>query len=466
MPRGCLFDSMPNDRQRRRAARAPTPDLEDAGHEGLVEPPPQQRDSPPQLTSAARTPLTASTPRPDDDDDSFHSVEAWKTPQKTPPRPRTTNDDASSYRRRFKELQKHARELVRRQAELEAELVETRADLTETRAELDRAREVSDSSEAAPYERPLRCEIHAALEAERYRRTAAEDEVRRLSLALRVLKDVKHVNVARRRRRSGRALSRALLLRAAAARGVDAPEPYELDDEVVDDGWLLGRLGARGGDGTVETISLSDGRLGARGGGDRTVETVSLPEDGDDAGDLSDDSFWIDINVDVVDVHASPAKVRRSPAKAWRSPRSDLLVAGDGLLRKARTLISGKASSPARGAPLSPERRPFARPWRQPAAHAITQPVAAHATGPVALDANAVAGVLSGLGPAYAAPAKTLRDASCDGAFLNTLSAAGLAATLGDVGLSPIQARRARHALGLFPCSGASSTPYSRPLPL
>lgn len=457
---------MPNDRQRRRAARAPTPDLEDAGHDQVpIEEPP------PQLTSAARTPC------PDDDDDSFHSVEAWKTPQKTPLRPRTTNDDASSYRRRFKELQKHARELVRRQAELEAELVGTQAELdrqrasargvsdelVETRAELDRAREVSDSSEAAPYERPLRCEIHAALEAERYRRTAAEDEVRRLSLALRVLKDVKHVNVARRRRRSGRALSRALLLRAAAARGVDAPEPYELEDEVVDDGWLLGRLGARGGDGTVETISLSDGRLGARGGGDGTVETVSLPEDGDDAGDLSDDSFWIDINVDVVDVHASPAKVRRSPAKAWRSPRSDLLVAGDGLLRKARTLISGKASSPARGAPLSPERRPFARPWRPPAAHAITPPVAARAAGPAALDANAVAGVLSGLGPAYAAPAKTLRDASCDGAFLNTLSAADLAATLGDVGLSPIQARRARHALGLFPCSGA---PRARPLPL
>ena len=63
---------------------------------------------------------------------------------------------------------------------------------------------------------------------------------------------------------------------------------------------------------------------------------------------------------------------------------------------------------------------------------------------------------LSGLGPAYAAPAKTLRDASCDGAFLNTLPAADLAATLADAGLGPVQARRARHALGLSPCSKTS----------
>ena len=64
--------------------------------------------------------------------------------------------------------------------------------------------------------------------------------------------------------------------------------------------------------------------------------------------------------------------------------------------------------------------------------------------------------MLSGLGPAYAAPAKTLREASCDGAFLNTLSAADLAATLAEAGLGPVQARRARHALGLSPCGKTS----------
>ena len=247
--------------------------------------------------------------------------------------------------------------------------------------------------------------------------------MRRLSLALRVMKDVKNVDVARRRRRSGRALSRALLQRAAAASGVATPERYdEAEEEVVDDGWLLGRLGARG----------------------------DAPPEADDVS--SDDSNWIDINVDVVDVHASPAKVRRSPGKARASPKSDLLVAGDGLLRKARTLLNGKSppSSP------SPARRPFARPWRSPPRHAITPPVAARATGAETLDADGVAAVLSGLGPAYAAPAKTLREASCDGAFLNTLSAADLAATLADAGLGPVQARRARHALGLSPCSKTS----------
>ena len=353
----------------------------------------------------------ATTPR-EDDDDSFHSVDEFKTP----PRKTPGKKDGDNYKKRFKELQRHARELVRRHAALEAELAEARDELA-------KAREVSDGG-SEPYERPPRCELHAALEAERYRAAAAEDEVRRLSLALRVMKDVKNVDVARRRRRSGRALSRALLQRAAAASGVATPERYdEAEEEVVDDGWLLGRLGARGD---------------------------LQPGEGDDVS--SDDSNWIDINVDVVDVHASPAKVRRSPGKARASPKSDLLVAGDGLLRKARTLLQGKSppSSP------SPARRPFARPWRSPPRHAITPPVAARATGASALDADAVAAVLSGLGPAYAAPAKTLRDASCDGAFLNTLSAADLAATLAEAGLGPVQARRARHALGLSPCSKTS----------
>ena len=354
----------------------------------------------------------ATTPR-EDDEDSFHSVDEFKTPPRNTPRKK---DGDNNYKKRFKELQKHARELVRRHAALEAELAEARA-------ALDRAREVSDGG-SEPYERPPRCELHAALEAERYRAKSAEDEVRRLSLALRVMKDVKNVDVARRRRRSGRALSRALLQRVAAARGVGTPERYdEAEEEVVDDGWLLGRLGARG-----------DQR-----------------EEADDVS--SDDSNWIDINVDVVDVHASPTKVRRSPGKARASPKSDLLVAGDGLLRKARTLLNGKSppSSP------SPARRPFARPWRSPPRHAITPPVStARATGASTLDADAVAAVLSGLGPAYAAPAKTLRDASCDGAFLNTLSAADLAATLHDAGLGPVQARRARHALGLSSCSKTS----------
>ena len=352
----------------------------------------------------------ATTPR-EDDEDSFHSVDEFKTP----PRKTPGKKDSDNYKRRFKELQRHARELVRRHAALEAELAEARDELA-------KAREVSDGG-SEPYERPPRCELHAALEAERYRAAAAEDEVRRLSLALRVMKDVKNVDVARRRRRSGRALSRALLQRAAAASGVATPERYdEAEEEVVDDGWLLGRLGARG-----------DQR-----------------EEADDVS--SDDSNWIDINVDVVDVHASPTKVRRSPGKARASPKSDLLVAGDGLMRKARTLFQGKSppSSP------SPARRPFARPWRSPPRHAITPPVAARATGASALDADAVAAVLSGLGPAYAAPAKTLREASCDGAFLNTLSAADLAATLHDAGLGPVQARRARHALGLSPCSKTS----------
>ena len=279
----------------------------------------------------------ATTPR-EDDDDSFHSVDEFKTPPRNTPRKK----DDDNYKKRFKELQKHARELVRRHAALEAELAEARAAL-----EVARAREVSDGG-SEPYERPPRCELHAALEAERYRAAAAEDEVRRLSLALRVMKDVKNVDVARRRRRSGRALSRALLQRAAAASGVATPERYdEAEEEVVDDGWLLGRLGARG-----------DQR-----------------EEADDVS--SDDSNWIDINVDVVDVHASPAKVRRSPGKARASPKSDLLVAGDGLLRKARTLLQGKSppSSP-------PSRRPFARPWRSPPRHAITPPVStARATG-------------------------------------------------------------------------------------
>ena len=354
----------------------------------------------------------AVTPRgsPEDDDDSFHSVDEFKTPPRNTPRKK----DGDNYKKRFKELQRHARELVRRHAALEAELAEARDELA-------KAREVSDGG-SEPYERPPRCELHAALEAERYRAAAAEDEVRRLSLALRVMKDVKNVDVARRRRRSGRALSRALLQRAAAASGVATPERYdEAEEEVVDDGWLLGRLGARG----------------------------DQHEEADDAS--SDDSNWIDINVDVVDVHASPAKVRRSPGKARASPKSDLLVAGDGLLRKARTLLQGKSppSSP-------PSRRPFARPWRSPPRHAITPPVAARATGAETLDADGVAAVLSGLGPAYAAPAKTLRDASCDGAFLNTLSAADLAATLAEAGLGPVQARRARHALGLSPCSKTS----------
>ena len=353
----------------------------------------------------------ATTPR-EDDEDSFHSVDEFKTPPRNTPRKK----DGDNYKKRFKELQRHARELVRRHAALEAELAEARA-------ALERAREVSDGG-SEPYERPPRCELHAALEAERYRAAAAEDEVRRLSLALRVMKDVKNVDVARRRRRSGRALSRALLQRAAAASGVATPERYdEAEEEVVDDGWLLGRLGARG-----------DQR-----------------EEADDVS--SDDSNWIDINVDVVDVHASPAKVRRSPGKARASPKSDLLVAGDGLLRKARTLLQGGKSPPSSP---SPARRPFARPWRSPPRHAITPPVAARATGASTLDADAVAAVLSGLGPAYAAPAKTLRDASCDGAFLNTLSAADLAATLHDAGLGPVQARRARHALGLSPCSKTS----------
>jgi len=354
----------------------------------------------------------ATTPR-EDDEDSFHSVDEFKTP----PRKTPGKKDGDNYKKRFKELQRHARELVRRHAALEAELAEARAAL-----EVARAREVSDGG-SEPYERPPRCELHAALEAERYRAAAAEDEVRRLSLALRVMKDVKNVDVARRRRRSGRALSRALLQRAAAASGVATPERYdEAEEEVVDDGWLLGRLGARG-----------DQR-----------------EEADDVS--SDDSNWIDINVDVVDVHASPCKVKRSPGKARASPKSDLLVAGDGLLRKARTLLQGKSppSSP------SPARRPFARPWRSPPRHAITPPVAARATGASTLDADAVAAVLSGLGPASAAPAKTLRAASCDGAFLNTLSAADLAATLSDAGLGPVQARRARHALGLSPCSKTS----------
>ena len=132
----------------------------------------------------------ATTPR-EDDEDSFHSVDEFKTPpRKTPGK----KDGDNNYKKRFKELQKHARELVRRHAALEAELAEARAAL-----EVARAREVSDGG-SEPYERPPRCELHAALEAERYRAAAAEDEVRRLSLALRVMRDVKNVDVARRRR--------------------------------------------------------------------------------------------------------------------------------------------------------------------------------------------------------------------------------------------------------------------------
>ena len=132
----------------------------------------------------------ATTPR-EDDDDSFHSVDEFKTP----PRKTPGKKDGDNYKKRFKELQKHARELVRRHAALEAELAEARAAL-----EVARAREVSDGG-SEPYERPPRCELHAALEAERYRAAAAEDEVRRLSLALRVMKDVKNVDVARLRQR-------------------------------------------------------------------------------------------------------------------------------------------------------------------------------------------------------------------------------------------------------------------------
>ena len=43
----------------------------------------------------------------------------------------------------------------------------------------------------------------------------------------------------------------------------------------------------------------------------------------------SDDSNWIDINVDVVDVHASPTKVRRSPGKA-RAARLDKVLRLEG----------------------------------------------------------------------------------------------------------------------------------------
>ena len=102
----------------------------------------------------------ATTPR-EDDEDSFHSVDEFKTP----PRKTPGKKDGDNYKRRFKELQKHARELVRRHAALEAEL-------NEARAALDRAREVSDGG-SEPYERPPRCELHAALEAERYRAKSA-----------------------------------------------------------------------------------------------------------------------------------------------------------------------------------------------------------------------------------------------------------------------------------------------------
>ena len=77
----------------------------------------------------------ATTPR-EDDEDSFHSVDEFKTP------PRARKPDGDNYKKRFKELQKHARELVRRHAALEAELAEARA-------ALDRAREVSDGGSAA-----------------------------------------------------------------------------------------------------------------------------------------------------------------------------------------------------------------------------------------------------------------------------------------------------------------------------
>ena len=147
----------------------------------------------------------ATTPR-EDDDDSFHSVDEFKTPPRNTPRKK----DGDNYKKRFKELQKHARELVRRHAALEAELA-----LKTQELEIARAREVSDGG-SEPYERPPRCELHAALEAERDRAAAAEDEVRRLSLALRVMKDVKNVDVARRRRRATSTFLTSFMTRSAS----------------------------------------------------------------------------------------------------------------------------------------------------------------------------------------------------------------------------------------------------------
>merc|ERR1719486_1614252 len=66
----------------------------------------------------------AVTPR-EDDEDSFHSVDEFKTPPRNTPRKK----DGDNYKKRFKELQRHARELVRRHAALEAELNEARAAL-------------------------------------------------------------------------------------------------------------------------------------------------------------------------------------------------------------------------------------------------------------------------------------------------------------------------------------------------
>ena len=102
--------------------------------------PRQQRRPAPQelVTAPATSPEDRRHDAAQDDDDSFHSVDEFKTPpRKTPGK----KDGDDNYKKRFKELQKHARELVRRHAALEAELAENAGT---------RGRESARSPTAAP----------------------------------------------------------------------------------------------------------------------------------------------------------------------------------------------------------------------------------------------------------------------------------------------------------------------------
>ena len=123
-----------------------------------------------------------------------------------------TEAPPGSYEARFRELRRHARELVARHAEATRHLEACEAELAAARA--------------GPGAAQTPGELHDALAAARASAASAEAEARRLRATLTAARELKRVDVARRRRQLGPALARALgchrrARAAAAAKGLE-----------------------------------------------------------------------------------------------------------------------------------------------------------------------------------------------------------------------------------------------------
>ena len=363
--------------------------------------------------------------------------------------PATPTEDAKA-QHKFRQLKAYTRDLLKSHDRTVQDLEETRAALERCRGDLaceratseDLARELEERTRdnverlAAYGRRPAdpehtppdddahhdsssdvtsldagKCELYGELLAARRRWARAERANRQLRDMLRMSSELRHVDVAARRRGSGRDITRAL--RRLARRG-GAGDRDEESDPSDDD------FGSDGGGAAPAARSARRAAPDAR---------AAILE-----GVRANHSWSLD-NLDAL--HGEP------PAPPSLKARGDALL--DGVFRGLRARHRRSSEPPAKRLPFARGRHQAAAP-RAPAPDPARPPPAAPAPDPrrdlAALDAPRLAARVAGIGAAYGAAAPGLESHGCDGKFLASLPHRELDETLADLGFDRLMRRR------------------------